>query len=58
MIYTVRIKETLIREIDINANSSDEAINLIHKMYDKGEIVLDSSDHTGTSIMVVDNNVA
>lgn len=58
MIYTVKIKETLIREIQVGANSPSEALNTAQKMYDKGEIILDSSDHVGTSILVVDNNVA
>lgn len=58
MIYTVKIKETLVREVEIGASSTSEALNTVQKMYDKGEIILDSSDHIGTSIMVVDNNVA
>ena len=58
MIYTVKVKETLVREIQIGANNPSEALNTAQKMYDKGEIILDGSDHVGTSIMVVDNNVA
>lgn len=58
MIYTIKVKETLVREIQIGANNPSEALNTAQKMYDKGEIILDNSDHVGTSIMVVDNNVA
>ena len=58
MIYTVKIKETLVREIQIGANNPSEALNTAQKMYDNGEIILDSTDHVGTSILVVDNDVA
>jgi hypothetical protein len=48
--YNIEIKETLIREISIDASSIDEAISSAELLYNNEEIVLDSSDHSTTDI--------
>ncbi|MCW6660008.1 DpnD/PcfM family protein [Aerococcaceae bacterium NML191292] len=48
--YKVEITETLSRVVEVNANSSDEAINIVRQLYEEREIVLDSSDYLETEI--------
>lgn len=42
--YTVEIKETLRRRVDIEAYSEDEAHDKVMDKYYDGDIVLDSDD--------------
>lgn len=51
--FTVRIVETLSRDVEVEAASEDEAIQKIEKKYTDAEIVLDSSDHSGTDMEIV-----
>jgi len=48
--YNIEIKETLTREISIEASSIDEAISSAELLYNNEEIVLDYSDHNSTDI--------
>lgn len=46
MRYEISIKEVLQRKVCVEADSSEEALSLVEKLYDDGEIVLDSEDYT------------
>lgn len=49
-IFTIEVKETLSRIIEIEANSNEEAILKTKEMYASEEIVLDSDDYVSTEI--------
>ncbi len=53
-LYYVEIKETLSRMIPVKALSEKEASEIIEKKYDRGEIVLDASDHIDTEFKTID----
>jgi hypothetical protein len=42
--FKIEVKETLSRIIEIDANSIDEALDDVKKIYKKEEIILDSDD--------------
>jgi len=42
--YKIEILETSSRLIDVEADSEDEALEKVEKMYEEAEIVLDYSD--------------
>jgi hypothetical protein len=42
--YKIEVKETLSRIIEIDANSIDEALDDVKKIYKKEEIILNSDD--------------
>lgn len=48
--YLVRITETLVKDIEVEAISSLNAINKVQNAYDKAEIVLDDTDYIGVDI--------
>ena len=48
--YKIEIQEYLTRVIEIEAPSSEEAIDKAREMYRAEEIVLDSGDYVGTEI--------
>lgn len=48
--YKIEIKETLSRIIEIQAPSTEEAIDKAREMYRAEEIVLDGDDWVGTEI--------
>lgn len=50
MKYIVRITETLVRELPIEAKTADDAIKHVIEHYDNCDIVLDSSDYHDTII--------
>ena len=54
MKYTVEITETLQKQIEVEANSDEEAIEKVSKRYKKCEIVLDSNNHKETTIEIID----
>jgi len=43
-LYKVEIKEESYKIVDIEANSEDEALEKVEKMYEEAKIVLDYSD--------------
>lgn len=48
--YKIEVRETLIREIEVEANNVEEAKEIVEKMYSKEEIVLDYSDFAELNI--------
>ena len=48
--YKIEIKETLSKIIEIEASSSQEAIDKVKEMYRAEVIVLDSDDYVSTEI--------
>lgn len=53
--FEIEIKELLARTIEIKANTEDEALQKIKEMYQKEEIILDSSDYIDTEINKFEN---
>ena len=45
--YTVRVSETLSRDVEVLANNKDEAINQVIGQYKDENIVLTSDDFVG-----------
>jgi len=58
MIYDIEIIEVLSRVIGVNANSEEEAIDTVTKMYRNCEIVLDSDDFRDSEIVCLHNRQA
>ena len=50
--YRVEITETLSRTIETNAESEDDAIEMVRQMYRNCKLVLDASDYVETEISV------
>lgn len=48
--YNIEIKETLIKEITIEASTIDEAIAHVENLYKNEDIVLEYCDHNTTDI--------
>lgn len=53
-IYKIEVTETLQRQIDIEANSKEEAERIAKQKYQNEEIVLSSDDYVDTSISVIE----
>jgi hypothetical protein len=53
-IFKAEITETLTKTIDIKANSKEDALKEIQKMYNNEEIILDSSDYINTEIQLIE----
>ncbi|HED06245.1 MAG TPA: protein dpnD [Ignavibacteria bacterium] len=53
--FEIEIQEILSRIVEIDARSEDEALQKVKEMYQKEEIVLDSSDYLDTEIKELDN---
>ena len=51
--YDIRIKEILVKVVEVDAENADEAIRIATNLYDDGDIVLDSSDYDDVEIEVV-----
>ena len=52
MKYVVAVTEELRRELEIEAESKEQAYEIAKRKYDEEEIVLDSNDHSDTSFDV------
>lgn len=52
MEYKVTVKETLRRVVIVNADSSEDAKDMVTEMYENEEIVLGAEDHVKTLITV------
>lgn len=50
--YDITITETLVRHVDIEADSREEALEKANEQYENSEIVLDADDYTSTLIEV------
>ena len=48
--YKVTLTETLQREVEIEADDINGAINIAQEMYDNSEIILDETDYKGGEI--------
>lgn len=48
--YLVRITETLVKDIEVEAESELDAIDEVQDAYDKAEIVLDDTNYAGVDI--------
>lgn len=53
----IEITETLQRVIEIEANSIDEAVGHVRKLYSEENIVLDNTDHVDTEIKIFSHNL-
>ena len=42
--FDIEIEETLQKVVSVDANSVDEAIDIVHEMYRNEEIILDEND--------------
>lgn len=49
--HTVHVTETLDRQVEVEADSTQDAIKKVEKQYEDEEIVLDWSDHVDTDIV-------
>ena len=49
--YTIEVKETLQRLLEVEAENLNEAIEIVSKKYDDGEIILDFNDYVGCDIV-------
>ncbi|MBQ7530767.1 MAG: DpnD/PcfM family protein [Paludibacteraceae bacterium] len=47
MKFSVEIEEILRRQISIDANSPEEAVSRVHRLYRDGKIVLSADDFIG-----------
>lgn len=50
MKFNVKVIETLSRIVEVEAQSQEEAVELVTRQYRKSEIVLDSDDFDGYDI--------
>lgn len=50
MRFDVTVIETLSRTVSVDAENYDDALEKVEDMYDKQEIILDSSDFKGKDI--------
>ena len=48
--FLVRITETLVKDIEVEAENELDAISKIQDLYDKAEVVLDDTDYVGVDI--------
>lgn len=55
--YKIEIKETLVREVIIDASSIDEALNIASRLYNNEQLVLDYNDHKTTDIDICNLNL-
>lgn len=53
--YKIEIKEILSRVLEIEALTSEEAIDKVRTMYRTEKIVLDGDDYVGTEIIDIEN---
>ena len=54
MTYVFEITETLQRQVEVEANSREEAFHKVSELYRIDNIVLDSRDFVDTSIELVE----
>jgi hypothetical protein len=54
--YKIEIIETLSMIVEQEANSSEEAIELVKQDYDNEVLILDASNHIDTEIKDITNN--
>ena len=47
MLVTVLVEETLAKEVEVEAKSPEEAVEIVDKMYQDGKIEIEYGDFTG-----------
>jgi hypothetical protein len=50
--FTIEVQELLSRIVEVEANSTEEAVSKVREMYKNEEIVLDSDDYVTTGINI------
>ena len=58
--YSVEIRETSSKDVEVNAENREEAIEKVKKMHENEEVILTASDFTGAEfniVTVVNENV-
>ena len=48
--YLVRITETLIKDVEVEAESELDAVSKVQDLYDKAEVILDDTNYVGVDI--------
>lgn len=51
--FTIEIKETLSRRIEMEAHTMEEAYSIVREMYRNEEIVLDAGDYQDTDFIEI-----
>ena len=51
--YIIEITETLQKQIEVEANSKDDALRLVKSKYKNEEIILDSENYVSTNFNVI-----
>lgn len=51
--YKIEVLETIARVVEVEAKDGDEAFDKVRDMYNKSEIILDSSDFVDVQFSVV-----
>ena len=51
--YTVEVKETLRRDIEVVAHSREEALEEAERRYSSGTVALDANDHVDTDYKII-----
>lgn len=54
--FSIEVKETLSRVINVEAKTIEEAIDIVSKQYDNQEIKLDYDDYKGYAILPYEEN--
>ena len=54
--FSVEVIETLSRIVKVEANSVEEAVEMVSRQYDNQEIVLDYEDYKGYEILPYEEN--
>lgn len=49
--FQIEVRETLSRVLDVEANSSEDALEIVKKKYEKCEVVLDADDFSDYDII-------
>lgn len=53
MTFKIKVEEILRRDVEVEAENADEALDKVHTMYTEEEIVLDYNDFTDVKIELV-----
>lgn len=48
--YTVEVTEILARRVEVEANTEDEAVELVREMYDAADIILGYEDFVSVHV--------
>lgn len=52
MKYKVEVKETLLRIVEVDADSENDAVEKVSALYEREEIVLGADDYVDTDINI------